>query len=253
MASREPKIIAEIRNDIVNGGHSYDIAGFINGEKKIYPLGTDTKVLSTVFELIVRPLIVAVAEKHGYTVTEPMVQNHYPDFTLVPNGLAPGRQPGGCIALDIKTTYRRPGQKRFLYTLGGYTSFIKVETPTKNIVFPFSSYDSHWVIGFVYTRVAEKKAVEAKLFEVDDIGSIVSPYRDVQVFLQEKWRIAGDAAGSGNTRNIGSINGTFEDFVAGNGVFENEEEFLTYWRGYGTTKATRSYNRVAEYRAIRKG
>ncbi len=50
--------------------------------------------------------------------------------------------------------------------------------------------------------------------------------------MQEKWRIAGDKAGSGNTANIGSINGTIEDFIEGKGAFASEEEFLQYWRGY---------------------
>lgn len=247
----ESAVIKAIRDIVVDGDHSYDIAGFINRENEIYPLGTDTKVLSTVFELIARPLIVKVAEEHGYIVTEPTVQNHYPDFTLVPKE-GNLQDPKGCIALDIKTTYRRPNQKRFAYTLGGYTSFIKAETPTKNIVFPFSSYDSHWVIGFVYTRVAEKKAADAKLYQVSEIEQIASPYEDVKVFVQEKWRIAGDAAGSGNTTNIGSIYGTYEDFVAGKGIFENEEEFLSYWRGYGKTKSVRSYSRIVEYRALKK-
>jgi hypothetical protein len=250
MDGREPEIITALRHVIVDGGHSYDIAGFINRKEEIYPLGTDTKVLSTVFELIVRPLVVAVAHEHGYTVAEPLVQNHYPDFTLVPLG-ASQNNPKGCIALDIKTTYRRPGN-RFGYTLGGYTSFIRVETPSKNIVFPFDSYHSHWVIGFVYTRVAEKKAAEAKLFSVPEMDLIASPYKDVAVFVQEKWRISGDAAGSGNTTNIGSIYGTLEEFVEGKGVFESEAEFLAYWRGYGKTAAARTYSRVVQYRAIKK-
>ena len=52
--------------------------------------------------------------------------------------------------------------------------------------------------------------------------------------MQEKWRIAGDKAGSGNTTNIGSISGMLADFQQGNGVFQSESEFLAYWRGIRT-------------------
>ena len=58
------------------------------------------------------------------------------------------------------------------------------------------------------------------------------PFDNVRVFMQEKWRIAGDKVGSGNTANIGSINGTIEDFIEGKSAFTSEEEFLQYWRGY---------------------
>ena len=60
----------------------YNICGAISTEGKVYPLGSDTKVLSTVFELFSRPVIQEFADKNGYEVIEPTKQNHYPDFTL---------------------------------------------------------------------------------------------------------------------------------------------------------------------------
>lgn len=70
--------------------------------------------------------------------------------------------------------------------------------------------------------------------------------------MQEKWRIAGDKAGSSNTANIGSITGTIDDFIDGNGVFTSEDEFLAYWRGYKRTAEERSssYANIGEFRAI---
>ncbi len=68
--------------------------------------------------------------------------------------------------------------------------------------------------------------------------------------MQEKWRIAGDRAGSGNTANVGSIYGTIDDFSFGKGVFNSEEEFLEYWRGYKRTNQERqsSYSNIHEFR-----
>ena len=49
---------------------SYDVRGIITADKKIYSLGTDSKVLSTVFELLVRPVIYQVAQQNGMIVQE---------------------------------------------------------------------------------------------------------------------------------------------------------------------------------------
>ena len=153
------------------------------------------------------------------------------------------------LAIDVKTTYRENRDSKFSYTLGGYTSFIRPEAPTKNIVHPFPDYLEHWTLGFVYTRVAERKAALAETFEIGEIGSIISPYRDVDFFLRPKWEVAGDYAGSGNTTNIGSLHQTIDAFRSGPPLFESEDEFLDYWRGYGKTKAARvNYCKITEYR-----
>lgn len=77
------------------------------------------------------------------------------------------------------------------------------------------------------------------------------PFDDVEVFMQEKWRIAKDKAGSGNTANIGSIKGTMADFREGGDIFESEAEFLEYWRGYKRTAKERRlfYSNIQEFRS----
>lgn len=230
------KLLAEHNSD-------YNICGVVSSEGNIYPIGSDTKVLSTIFELFARPLIQEYVSKNGYIVQEPDVQNHYPDFTLMRSTDDKNK-----IAIDVKTTYVNVPEKKFKYTLGGYTSFIR--SNTKNIVFPFDQYSEHWVLGFVYTRVAVKKAAAYKIYSVEDISKVELPYKDVKVFFQEKWKISGDKAGSGNTTNIGSISGTIEDFNLGNGPFQSESEFLDYWRNYERTASERddAYSNIHEYR-----
>ena len=45
-----------LRSDLINAlydeNQKYDVCGIISAEGKIYPLGSDTKVLSTIFELL---------------------------------------------------------------------------------------------------------------------------------------------------------------------------------------------------------
>ena len=59
-------------------------------------------------------------------------------------------------------------------------------------------------------------------------------HRNFEFFAQEKWRIASDKSGSGNTANIGSIT-YIADILQGKGVFFNlgEEWFNEYWQNYG--------------------
>lgn len=53
-------------------------------------------------------------------------------------------------------------------------------------------------------------------------------------FVCEKWEIASDSSGSGNTANIGSIS-NIKDIISCNGMFKNlgEEVFDDYWMNYG--------------------
>lgn len=119
---------------------NYEICEIVDRARSVYPLDSDTKVLSTVFELITRPAIYAAAQILGYKIIEPTVQNHYPDFTLL-HHCGDNKK----IAIDVKTTYRRKGKNTFSYTLGGYTSFIRIGNEQKNIVFPFNEYARHLV------------------------------------------------------------------------------------------------------------
>lgn len=181
-------------------------------------------------------------------LVEPEKQNHYPDFTLM-------QHDGDCekIAIDVKSTYRKDADSRFSFTMGSYTSYIHPKTETKNIVFPYSHYREHWIIGFVYQRTQSKRGQADIIYSFETLQDVPIPFDNVEVFMQEKWRIAGDRAGSGNTTNIGNIKGTLQDFVAGRGVFKSEDEFLAYWRGYKRTARERSqgHSNVLEFRALR--
>lgn len=223
---------------------AYKIQGVLADNNKIYPLGTDTKVISSIFELVSRPLIYEIAKEHGLQVREPKAQNVYPDFTLMIDEVDTRK-----IAVDVKTTYREGNESKVRFTLGSYTSFIREKTKAKNIEFPYDQYAEHWIIGYIYKRKSSEET-PAHIYDIKDINKIPIPFEEVQVFVQEKWRIAGHSAGSGNTTNIGSILGTIADFEVGHGTFSSEQEFLDYWRNYGRTAQEREslYNNLEGYR-----
>jgi len=77
---------------------------------------------------------------------------------------------------------------------------------------------------------------QRKVTTVENLRSITSVIKNFQFFVCEKWQIASDRQGSGNTANIGSIT-NIEDILNANGVFAKlgERWFDEYWMNYGVT------------------
>lgn len=85
---------------------------------------------------------------------------------------------------------------------------------------------------------------------VKGLRSITSVIKDFQFFVCEKWQLASDRRGSGNTANIGSIT-AIEDIVKGNGIFAKlgEDWFDEYWMNYGMLSIKRD-NKVVPIRRL---
>lgn len=223
---------------------TFEIRGLLTANDRILVLGSDTKVLSTVFELFCRPLVEEIAQDHGLRV-ETSPQTIYPDFTILS-----GPDDRAKLAVDIKTTYRRDNGV-FWFTIGSYTSFLRNDT--KNILYPYSTYAEHWIVGFVYTRTEE---AQRRVYPLAERATITSPYRDIAWFVQEKYKIAGLTPGSGNTTNIASIStNQIADFQDGGGPFarRGENYFREYWANYGTAAGKRFYRTIEEFEAWKRG
>ena len=194
---------------ILTDGWTWEIQGFLDAAGYVHPIDTDTKVISTVFERLSSPVVRSIARQHGYSV-EISNQTTYPDFTLT---LGPARNPLHRIAIDVKSTYE---SRAMGLTLGGYNSFLR--SNTKNILHPYDTYGEHWILGFVYSQ--RQPFQEYDLNAMPRPGQIPCPYGDVFVFVRDKHAICGLRAGSGNTKNIGSIKvGSKEGFATAKGPF----------------------------------
>lgn len=140
------------------------------------------------------------------------------------------------FAVDIKTTYRLKTHEGFCngFTLGSHGEYFRDRTSNKNIQYPYSEYLSHISLGILYTRALSTNIDETQTFQLDQLDSINSVITDPLFFAEEKWKIASDKGGSGNTANIGSIF-YIDDILKGNGVFANlgEEVFDEYWINFG--------------------
>jgi len=215
--------------ELYPGDLAWQLVGVLVNDQRVYTLSYDSKILSGLFEIFCEPIIRQLAEKNNYTVKKAN-QIQYPDFTLFNEN-----EPNKKIAVEVKSTYRKLNAsgnvKNFGFTLGSYRSFLRDENGTKGILYPYKEYSEHWIIGFLYNRNSRCDKVEIK--QIIEAANLESPFTDIEFFVQEKYKIAGKSAGSGNTTNVGSIkSNTISDFSAGNGPFKSHSEFEDYWRSF---------------------
>ncbi len=173
----------------------------------------------------------AFAERIGYTIELATYQNWYPDLTFVSKA-----NPKIKFAVDLKTTYRDDEYIGFCngFTLGSHGEYFIERTSTKNIQYPYNDYCGHFCVGIIYSRANINKNEEIHAYSIDELETIPSVIENFLFFAEEKWKIASDKGGSGNTANIGSIQ-KIDDILKGNGVFAKagEDIFDDYWANFG--------------------
>ena len=215
----------------VTQNNEWTIRGFIDLFKNIYTISGDTKVVSKILELHIFPHFLKFADDIGYTLELATYQNWYPDMTFIKKD-----DPEVKFAVDLKTTYRDEHYPGFCngFTLGSHGEYFVNRDSTKNILYPYNQYSGHFCLGIIYSRTKLDKFEETKIYSLDQLSSIPAVVKDFIFFSAEKWKIASDKGGSGNTANIGSIQ-KIEDILNGNGVFSKagEKLFDDYWTNFG--------------------
>lgn len=227
---------ATLADHISTPDGQWKVKGFIDTPKNVYTISSDTKIVSKVLEIHLFPKILEFADKYDLAVVLAEHQNYYPDISFVSK-----RDESFKYAVDFKTTYRK--EKQWLcngFTLGSHGKYFEDRTSTKNIQFPYSSYTGHFCLGIIYDRAEDASIDETRAYPIEELQSIASVISNLQFFVTEKWKIASDKSGSGNTANIGSIS-RIEDIVAGRGMFSKlgESWFDDYWMNYGKITVTR--------------
>ncbi len=235
----------------------WTIKGFIDIFKNIYTISADTKIVSKVLEIHLFPHFLVFAEENGYDLELATYQNWYPDLTFILKSNKNIK-----FAVDLKTTYRLDKYEDFCngFTLGSHGEYFINRDSTKNIQYPYNDYSGHFCLGIIYSRNILDKYEELKKYTLDQLQDIPSVIGQFTFFAQEKWKIASDKGGSGNTANIGSIQ-KIEDILNGNGVFAKagEEIFDDYWAnfgkmqvidGNGNRKALSSFEEYIKYRGL---
>jgi len=219
------------------------VKGFIDVYRNIYTISVDTKVISKIIELMIFPVIARFAEENNYQIVLSEQQNYYPDISLI----APD---GSKIALDLKSTYRTSADNVNGFTLGAFTGYFRQRQSHKNITFPYSDYAGHLVLGIIYSR-QDQRIDERRRYSLTELQDIISVVRDFSFILQEKWQIASDRPGSGNTKNIGSVR-SIAELMQGNGTFAQygENVFDDYWKNFLTLDMARAIDSEVPYRNL---
>ncbi len=223
--------VETFNNHVAAADGQWTIKGFIDIYKNVYTISCDTKIVSKILEIHLFPQLLKFAEDNGYRIVLADHQNYYPDITFVhatDNKIK--------FAVDFKTTYRKPDMPGYCngFTLGSHGKYFTDRTSRKNIQFPYNDYSGHFCLGIIYTRSASTDIDETAAFNLDKLQSIPSVIKDFQFFFVEKWQIASDKSGSGNTANIGSIT-KIPEIIEGKGMFcqLGEPWFDDYWMNYG--------------------
>ena len=230
----------EFQKTLSTDAGDWVVKGFIDVYRNIYTISRDTKVISKIIELMLCPVMSRFAAEHNYKMVLSEHQNYYPDISFVALDKTK-------IALDIKSTYTLDEKTVNGFTLGAFTGYFRDRRSNKNITFPYKQYSAHFILGIIYSR-AENTIDELKIHGLDDLQNIISVARNFQFLFHEKWRIASDQPGSGNTKNIGSIKET-KGLINGQGPFFKlgEKAFDDYWTNYLTEDMARAIDSEAPY------
>ncbi len=246
------KFAAKLEKYVSTETGDWTVKGFIDVYKNIYTISSDTKIVSKILEIHIFPQLLQFAENIGFHIVLAEKQNWYPDLTFVNK-----KNESVKFAIDIKTTFRR-NSKTAGFTLGSHGGYFKERDKDKNIQFPYNQYTGHYCLGVIYTRAdisesfgeteifqvqdlqekgdsPNKKVGQRKITTVKNLKSITSVIKDFDFFAAEKWKIASDKQGSGNTANIGSVV-DIADLKNENGIFSKlgEEWFDEYWINHGS-------------------
>lgn len=225
------EFVETLKKYVSDSENQWTIKGFIDVFQNIYSISSDTKLLSKILEIHLFPKFLEFAHKNNYEIILATHQNWYPDISFISKSY-----PKIKFAVDLKTTYLLDENPDFCngFTLGSHGTYFTDRNSKKNIQFPYNDYLAHYCVGIIYSRSELNRLKETKIYKLIELEKIPSVIKNFTFFACEKWTIASDKSGSGNTANIGSIQ-KISDILAGNGVFKylGEKWFDDYWMNYG--------------------
>jgi hypothetical protein len=195
-------------------GDADDLARQLAKGGHLLPLPTEPAALANVIEVSLQAFVLEKLSGVPGVTCRPGTERGYPDIEI--GGPTFG---GGFHAVDIKVARRgRSGRATqsaiTLYTGNTYFRFPEEEWPG-GILRPFADYRKHVDLVAIYTF---------------DPGS-TSRIKDLELIVQESWRIASRKRSSTTREYIGAVK-SIEALRAGRGEFDSEAEFYAYWRKF---------------------
>lgn len=211
----KPNIKADLES--LFQGFRWTTKGFIDEGGKVHDLPEIPQVITGIFQEVAKHKLKPFL-RHPYGCE--LIQGgarEYPEITAFGGKL--GQE---TIAIDIKTTRRISRNRISGFSIGSYAGyFLHPERKLPGCKFPYGEFKEHWVIGFIYTWSPE----------VDSLHMV----SDIEVIVNEKWKIASKSTATGTTFAISSVR-DLNRLKAGKGDFDSPEQFETFWRVKGLSR-----------------
>lgn len=184
----------------------------------LLPLPKEPAALANVLEVsIVDFLLDRIAASDGKLTGTRGTERGYPDLEITGSGVG-----GNFYAVEIKVAQRKilkklpPRQTQSRITLyTGNTYFAYPTLHWDGTFRPFADYTQHLDVIGIYNLNRDSSS------RVDDLELVV----------QEPWRIGSKKRSSTTREYIGAVLG-LEDLREGRGEFKTEAEFYKHWRGF---------------------
>lgn len=179
----------------------------------LLPLPREPAALANVLEVSIVDFLTTQAAMQAGVELQRGNERSYPDIEF--SGSAFG---GTYHAVDVKVARRAQNGRRTqsritLYT--GNTYFKHPDLHWPGVPRPFAEYASHLDVIMIYTLNKESH----------------SRVEDLEIIVQEPWRIGSRERSSTTREYIGAVN-DLDALRNGRGVFETSNEFYTFWRRY---------------------
>lgn len=196
---------------VVNGPEEFEHLLVERGQ--LLPLPKEPAALANVLEVSIVDFLVTRVETVAGAEVRRGTERGYPDLEV--SGEAFG---GGYYAIDVKAARRARGGRKTqsritLYT--GNTYFKWPKLPWPGCFRAFDDYAGHLDVIMIYTFVPGDR----------------SRVSDLEIIVQEPWRIASKERSSTTREYIGAVD-NLEALREGRGAFATPVEFYRYWRGF---------------------
>lgn len=190
-----------------------DLVAKLSAGGHLVPLPKEPAALANVLEVSLVDFILARADKARGVKATRGSERGYPDIELT--GTAFG---GGHHAIDIKNARRSKSGRTTQSPITLYTGNTYFRYPTllwPGTFRPFADYETHVDLLGIYTL---------------DEG-LPGRITDLELIVQEPWRIASKQRSSSTREYIGAVK-RIDDLRDGRGAFADEQAFYDFWRKF---------------------
>lgn len=190
-----------------------DLEGQLREGGHFVPLPKEPAALANILEVSLVDFLLREIEQLSDVEAQRGTERGYPDIEI-----SGPRFGGGYHALDVKVARRHSNGKKTQSRITLYTGNTYFRYPTLHwpgTFRPFDDYASHLDLIVLYTLN------EYSLSRVEDL----------QLIVQEPWRIGSRQRSSTTREYIGAVQ-SIADLIAGKGEFNNQDEFYSFWRKY---------------------